>query len=196
MNSMIPVWCRPRPWRGHRAHPSQFFLLSFVPSLCSGQGPGHLLTVEAMVQEGLRGRWLPVVWGGLLAGMSEVQGGPRSEARQVSTGLPSASLGSDVRSAEYGQGWDLGAEESLLAVARETVGPWAGRRWPRCLTTTLGLSPSCALRQRWVHVCMCHLSVCVCPCVSVCPAEAMRGTTAPRLGSPPTLPEARPEQVP
>ena len=88
LNSMIPVWCHPRPWRGHRARPSQLFLLSFVLSICSGQGPGHRLTVEAMVQEGLRGRWLPVVWGGLLAGPSKVQGGPRSEARQVSTGLP------------------------------------------------------------------------------------------------------------
>ena len=27
----------------------------------SGQGLGHLLTVEAMVQEGLGGRWLPKV---------------------------------------------------------------------------------------------------------------------------------------
>ena len=37
-----------------------------VPALLSsfsssGQGPGHLLTVEAMVQEGLGGRWLPKV---------------------------------------------------------------------------------------------------------------------------------------
>ena len=52
------------------------------------------------MQEGLGGRWLPKAWGRLLAGPSEVQGGPRAEARQVSMGLPSAALGSDVGSAD------------------------------------------------------------------------------------------------
>ena len=101
----------------------------------SGQGPGHLLTVEAMVHEELRGRWLPKARGRLLAGPSEVQGGPRAKARQVSMGLPSAALDSDVGSTEHGQRWDPGAEESLSAVAWDSEGPWAGRWQPRCLTT-------------------------------------------------------------
>ena len=89
---MITVWCCPRPWRGHVACLSQNFLLS-VLSLGSGQGPGHLLTVETIVWEGLGGRRLPKVRGIHLAGLSEFQGGPRVEARFVSTDIPSAALG-------------------------------------------------------------------------------------------------------
>ena len=68
---------------------------SYFPffSLGSGQGPGHLLTVETVVWEGLGGRWLPKVRGRHLAGPSEVQGGPRAEARLVSTNRPSEALG-------------------------------------------------------------------------------------------------------
>ena len=64
-----------------------------VLSLGSGQGPGHLLTVETIVWEGLGGRRLPKVRGIHLAGLSEFQGGPRVEARFVSTDIPSAALG-------------------------------------------------------------------------------------------------------
>ena len=59
----------------------------------SGQGLGHLLTVEAMVWERLGGRWFPKVWGRHVAGPSEVQGGPRAKARLVNMDLCSLALG-------------------------------------------------------------------------------------------------------
>ena len=68
-------------------------ILSFVLSLGSGQGLGHLLTVEAMVWERLGGRWFPKVWGRHMAGPSEVQGGPRAKARLVNMDLCSLALG-------------------------------------------------------------------------------------------------------
>ena len=44
----------------------------------SVQGLGHLLTVEAVVWEGLQGRCLPKAWGRHLAEPSRVAPGPRS----------------------------------------------------------------------------------------------------------------------
>ena len=78
-------------------------------SLGSGQGPGHLLIVEAMVWERLGGRRLPKVRGRHLAGPSEVQGGPRAEARLVITDQPQkpwAKMG-DLQSMGRHGGWGV-----------------------------------------------------------------------------------------
>ena len=46
-------------------------------------------------------------------------------------------------SSEHGQGWGLGPEEYLSAVARDSEGTWAGRWWPRA-------SPSWAHLNAWL----------------------------------------------
>ena len=79
-----------------RSTPVPVALLSVLP-LGSGQGPGHLVTGEAVVWKGLGRRWIPKVWRRHLAGPSEVEGGPSVEARLVSTDLrmqqPCAKMG-------------------------------------------------------------------------------------------------------
>ena len=67
---------------------------------------------------------------------------------------------------------------------------WEEVDWQKLLEQRLGMSPT------QIQVCMWHLSLCMYLRACVCPAENMRVTTAPSLGSPSPLPAAEPEQIP